>query len=101
MKQRYKTANEIRDAIDRYRLKARKLRDSAQALDIKAREFALAGPEYKSDVEWNHLQAEKKRKSAQRIEERQLTKLKHKLSEFMTPVMKGMPNDDDRSIPVR
>ena len=101
MKKRYKTANEIRDAIDLYRVKAQKLKDSAAALDMKADEFKLAGPEYKVDVDYHRSQADKKRKAANRIEDRQLAKLKNKLSEWMTEPFKEIITDGDRSIPVR
>lgn len=98
---RYKHANEIRDAIDLYKAKAQKLRDSAAMMDIKADQFAKAGPEFKEDLSYHREQAKKKRRAAGRIEERQLVKLKNKLSEWMTPVMPGLPGDDDRSIPVK
>lgn len=95
--QRYRHANDIRDAIDRYRAKAAKLRASAAALDFQAAEFAKAGNP--TDSEFKREQAEKKRASASRIEERQLTKLKHKLSELMTPQLPAVDNGDP-SIPV-
>lgn len=99
MKKRYKTENEIREAIDRYKAKAQKLKDSAAALDMKADEFKNAGHEYTVDVDFHRKEADRKRKAANRIEDRQLTKLKNKLSEWMTPQLPGVDNGD-RSIPV-
>lgn len=100
MKKRYNTANDIRAAIDFYRVKAQKLKDSAAAMDIRAEEFQKAGPAFKFDIDYCRGQADKKRKSANRIEEKQMVKLKNKLSEWMTPQLPGVDNGD-RSIPVQ
>lgn len=95
---RYETANQIRDAIDKYRAKAQKLRDSAHALDLVAEQFAAVGGQ-SEQVAFNRDQADKKRESASRIERKTLTKLKDKLAEFNTNLMPFM--GDDRSIPVK
>ena len=101
MKQRYNTANDIRAAIDRYKAKAQKLKDSAAALDMVADQFLKVDPaRFKNDIDYHRDAADKKRKTANRIEDRQLTKLKNKLSEYMTPQLPGVDNGD-RSIPVR
>ena len=101
-KKRYENANQIRDAIDTYKRKAQKLRDSAYMLDLKADEFAKAGnAEFAEDISFHREKAKKKRRAAGRIEERQLGKLKHKLSEFQTEVFKEVITDGDKSIPVR
>ena len=97
---RYNTANDIRAAIDRYKVKAQRLRESAAALDVRADEFIRAGPDHAEDVKWNRSQAQKKRKSADRIEERQLRKLKGKLAEWSTSQLPGIDNGDP-SIPVK
>lgn len=97
---RYKHPNDIRDAIDRYRAKAQKFKDSAAALDMVADEFVKEGG-HQNDICFNREQACKKRKAAGRIEERQLTKLKNKLSELMTDTMPSIITDGDKSIPVK
>ena len=96
---RYNSCNDIRDAIDLYKAKAQKLRESAAALDMKACEFAKAGPEFAEDLAYHREQAKKRRKSAQRIEEKTLNKLKNKMSEFQTNPIPGIL--PDRSIPVK
>lgn len=102
---RYETANQIRDAIDLYKRKAQKLMESAAALDFIAEELVKEEGHsekwLREQIAFNRSQAEKKRKSASRIEDRTLVRLKNKLSEFMTPLIPGMPNPDDRSIPVK
>lgn len=102
---RYYTCNEIRDDIDKYKAKARKLLESADALEIKARQIISSSGHNAQWVKersgFNLSQADRKRRSARRIEEKTLVFLKNKLSEWMTPVMPGMPNENDRSIPVK
>lgn len=97
---RYDTANDIRTAIDKYRAKAQKLRDSANSLDLVADQFVMAGG-FAEEVAFNREQANKKRESASRIERKTLTKLKDKLAEWQTPLLKGMPRENDRSVPVK
>src|SRR5271157_2590476 len=96
-KKRYENANQIRDAIDRFRAKAQKLMNSAAALDHVADEFAKLG-DNPGMVSFNREQAKKKPRSAKRVEEVQLVKLKHKLSEWQTEPLPGIIID--RSIPV-
>jgi len=87
-KRRYYTANQIRDDIDKWKAKAQKLKDAGHALDKKA-EMLFATGENNTLGEFTRDQADRKRASAARIEERKLVRLKEKLSEFMTDPLVG------------
>jgi hypothetical protein len=104
IKKRYRHAREINYAIDRYKLKAQKLRDSASALDMQADEMIKpqnSGRWNREQITFNREQAKKKRQAAGRIEERTLSKLKEKLAEWQTDLLPGVITDGDRSIPAR
>lgn len=100
---RYNTANDIRDAVDRFKLKAQKYRDSASAIDKVADEIAKqdgASERWKMEtISMKRAQADKLRIQAGRIEQRTLEKLKGKLAEFNTNPMPFL--EGDRSIPVK
>lgn len=98
-KRRFLTANEIRDEIDRYRAKALKLMQSADALDIAARELMKVDTMVE-DAKYKASQARKCRTSAARIIEKKLPRLKEKLSEFLTEPLKPIIPDGDRSVEV-
>lgn len=99
--QRYRTANDIRDAIDRYRAKAKKLRERAEAYDLITSQMVRANSQKLSEnIAYRRLVADKLREAASRIEERQLTKLKNKLAEILTPQLPSL-DDGNRSIPVK
>lgn len=97
-KKRYNTANEIRDDIDKFKLKQQKLMDSAAALDAKADSlFKTGDAALAEDAVFAREQAKKKRASALRIERRKLVQLKNKMAEFLTPTLPGS-GIEDRSI---
>jgi hypothetical protein len=97
---RYRHPNDIRDAVDRYKAKAQKLRDQAASHDLIADLIRKGENPCSESLAWHREKAKKLRQSAGRIEERQLTKLKQKLAEILTPVLSSM-DDGDRSIPVK
>jgi hypothetical protein len=98
-KRRFETANQIRDEIDKYKAKANKLMDSAAAYDLKADElFKTGNLEVAPDAEFARETAKKRRRSAARIMERRLPKLKDKLAEFATELLPGKVVED-RSVP--
>ena len=98
-RKRYNHPNDIRDKIDKFRLKAQKLRDSAAALDNVADQFVKAG-DSPEQVSFNREKAKKQRQAAGRIEDRTLAKLKEKLAEILTGLLPGIVDGCDRSIPV-
>lgn len=96
-RKRYLTANQIRDEIDKYKEKHRRFLEQAEGLELSADEFARTenGAE---DAAYKREQAKKCRRSAQRIMEDRIPKLKQKLAEFATELLPGIITDGDRSI---
>lgn len=94
MKRRYYNETEILRDIDKWKGKVIRLKQAADALDIRADQFVKAGPEHKEDVAYNREQAQKKRKAALRIEGRKLVQLKNKLAEFRTAELPTMSTGD-------
>jgi hypothetical protein len=97
-KPRFFTANDIRAEIDRYQQKSNGLLEHAASLDRKADELNKAGPRFDEDAAFAREEAKKNRRSAARIQEKKLPHLKDKLSEWMTPLLKEIIPDGDRSI---
>lgn len=95
VKKRYEHENQIRADIDRFKAKAQKLRDAASALDMRAdllvKNNGAGG--FFGEISFARSQAEKKRKSAGRIETDRLVKLKQKLAEFQTEPIPGILPD--------
>lgn len=94
-KKRYESISQIYDEIDRYKLKARKFQDAANALDVKAdmiarSEHADLNAEL---IGFTREQAAKHRRSAFRIENKKLIQLKQKLAEFQTQTLPGVVPD--------
>lgn len=101
-KKRFRTAQQINDEIEKYKVKAQKFMDAAAALDYKADQIiqnrsgelgSLAG-----EVSYARSQAADYRKKAQGIKDRRLPYLKGKLAEFQTKQLPGI-DDHDNSIP--
>lgn len=101
VKKRYNTANDIRDAIDRYKDKAKKLRDRAASMDFITDQMVKGAAPASNTISYRRNISDKLRESAARIEERQLTKLKNKLSEWQTDTMRAIIPDGDKSVPVK
>jgi len=99
-RKRFETAQQINDAIDQYKSKARKMIDHAVNLEYLAGQLAMAGPLEAENVLYKRAVARKLRVSAFNIEKNKLPKLKEKLSEFMTPQLPGL-DDGDPSIPAK
>ena len=95
-KRRFLTANEIRDEIDKYKAKALKFQQQADALEIASRELAKSGL-LVEDAKYRNTQALRARRSASRILDKKLPKLKEKLAEFLTPNLPGS-GIEDRSV---
>lgn len=93
-KRRYFTANEIRDAIDLYKVKAQKFSESADAYDLKADElFRTNDPKLAEDAGFAREIAKKRRRSANRIKDKKLPYLAQKLAEWSTDLLPGMGSD--------
>lgn len=98
-KKRWMTANQIRDAIDEYKARAQNLMDTAATQDLKAdRLYETQDPRLAEDASFAREQAKKMRRSAQRIYEIKLVKLKQRLAEWSTELLPGVISDGDRSI---
>ena len=94
-KKRYISISQINDEIDRYKAKARKLRDSADAYDIQADRIAQSD-HAELNVEligFNRIKASKLRRSAFNIENKKMVDLKQKLAEFTTDPLPGIIDD--------
>lgn len=95
-RKRYETANQIRDDIARYKIKAEKLRQTAFDLDVEA--DRLSRTEYAENnrglIGFKRSQADKCRRSADRIETKKMTLLKQKMAEFMTDPLPGLAGRD-------
>lgn len=94
-KKRYEHISQINDEIDRYRRKAKKLQEKAEALDIKADTIARStGAELNAElIGFTRLHAAKLRRSVFNIENKKMVALKQKLAEFQTQIMPGIVAD--------
>lgn len=94
-KKRYEHISQINDDIERYRKKAEKFRNSAEAQDIKADTIARSTDAHLNAelIGFTRAQAAKARRSAFNIETKKMVKLKEKLAEFQTEPLPGIVPD--------
>lgn len=89
-KKRYNTANDIRDDIERYLAKMKRFQEIAEGLEVRADLMMRTGDNMVENSAYCRKQADKARRSAARIQEVKLKRLKEKLSEWMTPPLPGV-----------
>lgn len=94
-KKRFESISQIHDEIDRYKRKAKKLQDTADALDIKADALARSeNAELNAElIGFTRAQARKHRTTVFNIENKKMAKLKEKLAEFQTAIIPGVVPD--------
>jgi hypothetical protein len=92
MRKRYYSTQQINDDIDKWKAKARKHRDTADAYDLQAQIHFKDGNSVELAKSLRQ-DADKKRAAAVRIETRRLPRLKQKLAEFRTLELSGLGGD--------
>lgn len=94
-KKRFESISQINDEIDRYKRKAKKLQEAADALDIKADTIARSeNAELNVElIAFTRLQASRHRRSVFNIENKKMAELKGKLAEFQTQILPGVVPD--------
>lgn len=96
-KKRYLTANQIMEEIEKYQAKALSLQQRAELADKVAKDLCQKESLYEDGVLRSEL-AKQLRKSAARILDTRLPRLKQKLSEMNTRLLPGVIEDEDESV---